>query len=163
MNYFGLTTTRLGATAVLSDFLNGEATWRMSVLVFKSIKSMVLVPATDTQALLPSSSMPPENGSMAPAGKETVAATGEPGRPSAIRILLSPAGSTMAREPLDATANWRAVNEPTPKFSGATLCAGLGGGQNCVPDVGVTVTVSMSNPVELTATITSWFSIGATF
>src|SRR5438270_4777524 len=149
-NYFGLTAIRLSATTVPSDFLNGEATWRTSVLVFKSIRSMVFVPATETHTLFPSRSRLPASGSVAPAGKVIVAGIGVVLRASATRTLLVPAGSTTAREPLDVTNSRRAVNAPMPKFTGTLLWLALGG-QNCVPGGSATVTVSTSKPVEFTA------------
>src|SRR5262249_6103467 len=55
----GLTATRLGGAGVESFFLKDVATWLVSVPATKSILSTVLVPATPTQAVLPSNVRPP--------------------------------------------------------------------------------------------------------
>src|SRR5205807_948209 len=119
-DYFGLTATRFGGAAVLSDFLKGVANCRVTLLLENSIRTTVLLPATPNHAVFPSGSMPPLKGSVAPAGKVILTGVGVLER-SETSTLLIPAGSTIAREAFDATTSCRAVKAPRPKFTDKLL------------------------------------------
>src|SRR5579871_1016151 len=113
--YFGLITTRFGGAGDPSAFLKAVGIWTSSALLFKLIRSTVLVPATPTQSVAPSGVMLPFNASVAPAGNGTAPAVNTLFVFTAVSTLLRPAGKTATCVPADPTSNWCAVKAPTPK------------------------------------------------
>src|SRR5437899_6920658 len=112
--YFGLTATMFGGAGVVpSLFLKLVATWSVSVPPTRSIRSTLLVPATPTQAVVPSMVRPPLNGSVAAPARVIAPATPPE---TAVSTLLVPAGSTTIGDAtLVGTRSWCAVTGPTPK------------------------------------------------
>src|SRR6478672_11518970 len=108
-------TTKFGGAGDPSAFLKVVGIWTSSALLFRLIRSTVLVPATPTHSVAPSGVMLPFNASVAPAGNWTAPALNTLLVFATVRTLLTPAGRTAICVPADPTSNWRAVNAPTPK------------------------------------------------
>ncbi len=112
--YFGLITTRFGGAGDPSAFLKVMGIWTSSALLFRLIRSTVLVPATPTHSVAPSGVRLPFKASVAPAGN--VDGANAVSRFSSVSTLLMPAGKTAICVPAEPTSNWCAVNGANPEI-----------------------------------------------
>src|SRR5438270_7760869 len=103
--YFGLITTRFGGAGDPSAFLKVVGIWTSSTLLFRLIRSTVLVPATPTHSVAPSGVRLPFNGSVAPAGNGTATGLFTLFAFTTVSTLLMPAGNTAICVPADPTSN----------------------------------------------------------